>query len=592
MPSANGYGPKRAILYARVSTDEQARSGYSLAQQIEALREYAAREGYEVFEEVKDTGQSGATLSRPGMDRVRDLVAGGGVAVVFAQDRDRFTREPAYHYLLRQEFEEYETKMCALNDRGDESPEGELTDGILDQLAKFERAKTAERTRRGKLRKAREGKVVGTHAARYGFKFNATKDAYEVNKAEMEVLRRIFYMVGAEGKSLRAIANTLEREGLPTPKRAKHWNRSFFRTCISDDVYRPHSFEEVRSVVAPAVAARLDPDRSYGLWWFNRLGHRVRQVSESSANGRRYRKTHDWYQKPKEEWIAVPVPDSGIPREVVEAARAAIEGNRRPARAGRRFWELTGGIARCGACGWTMCATHSTSTKKGRIYAYDYYRCSNRDRYGLEACANSHKPRADKLEPEVWGFVSNLLKSPDLLRAGLERLIEEERSATRGNPNREAQVWAKKLAEVNRKRSAYQDQQAEGLITLDELRSKHAALEETRGTARRELAALKEQRECIEHLEQDANALLEHYASMVPEALDGLTPEERHRVYKMMRLKVTMYADGLAEVTGAFDGLLDTLGVVSVKKESISSSTATSPTSPWPAPGSTSSTRR
>jgi DNA invertase Pin-like site-specific DNA recombinase len=52
--------------------------------------------------------------------------------------------------------------MCALNDRGDESPEGELTDGILDQLAKFERAKTAERTRRGKLRKAREGKVVGT----------------------------------------------------------------------------------------------------------------------------------------------------------------------------------------------------------------------------------------------------------------------------------------------------------------------------------------------------------------------------------------------------------------------------------------------
>jgi DNA invertase Pin-like site-specific DNA recombinase len=47
MPSTNGHGPKRAILYARVSTDEQARSGYSLAQQLEALREYAAREGYE-----------------------------------------------------------------------------------------------------------------------------------------------------------------------------------------------------------------------------------------------------------------------------------------------------------------------------------------------------------------------------------------------------------------------------------------------------------------------------------------------------------------------------------------------------------------
>src|SRR5688572_5580610 len=100
MPSTNGHGPKRAILYARVSTAEQARSGYSLPQQLEALRGYALREGYEVLEEVSDPGQSGASLERPGMDRVRDLVAAGGVSVVLAQDRDRFAREPAYHYLL------------------------------------------------------------------------------------------------------------------------------------------------------------------------------------------------------------------------------------------------------------------------------------------------------------------------------------------------------------------------------------------------------------------------------------------------------------------------------------------------------------
>ena len=124
MPNTNGHGPKRAILYARVYIDEQARSGYSLAQQIEALRAHAAQEGYEALEEIQDAGQSGATLARPGMDRVRDLVAAGGVSVVLAQDRDRFAREPAYHYLLRQEFEECGTKMCALNDRGDESPEG------------------------------------------------------------------------------------------------------------------------------------------------------------------------------------------------------------------------------------------------------------------------------------------------------------------------------------------------------------------------------------------------------------------------------------------------------------------------------------
>src|SRR5215212_5651222 len=172
MPSTNGYGAKRAILYARVSTEEQARSGYSLAQQLEALREYTAREGYEVLEEVKDSGHSGASLERPGMDRVRDLVAAGGVSVVLAQDRDHFAREPAYHYLLRREFEVHGTRIRALNDRGDESPEGELTNGILDQLAKYERAKIAERSRRGKMRKAKEGKVIPTHTADYGFKFN------------------------------------------------------------------------------------------------------------------------------------------------------------------------------------------------------------------------------------------------------------------------------------------------------------------------------------------------------------------------------------------------------------------------------------
>src|SRR5215204_5108657 len=107
MPSTNGHGSRNAILYARVSTEEQVRSGYSLAQQMEALKAYAAREGYEVLEEVVDPGQSGASLERPGIDRVRDLVSTGGVSVVLAQDRDRFSREPAYTYLLRREFEEH-----------------------------------------------------------------------------------------------------------------------------------------------------------------------------------------------------------------------------------------------------------------------------------------------------------------------------------------------------------------------------------------------------------------------------------------------------------------------------------------------------
>ena len=94
----------------------------------------------------------------------------------------------------------------------------------------------------------------------------------------------------------------------------------------------------------------------------------------------------------------MPVPDAGMPPGLVEAARAAVEKNRKPSRAGRRLWELTGGIAHCKECGLVMSTTHSTKTKKGRLYAYDYYRCSTRNRYGNEACTNSNRPRVEELE--------------------------------------------------------------------------------------------------------------------------------------------------------------------------------------------------
>ena len=71
------------------------------------------------------------------MDFMRDFVAVGGVSAVLAQDRDRFPREPAYLSYLRKAFGQHGCKLRALNDRGDDSPEGQLTDSILEQIARF-----------------------------------------------------------------------------------------------------------------------------------------------------------------------------------------------------------------------------------------------------------------------------------------------------------------------------------------------------------------------------------------------------------------------------------------------------------------------
>jgi site-specific DNA recombinase len=550
MPSTNGHGPRRAILYARVSTDEQARSGYSLAQQLEALRDHAVREGYEVLEEVSDPGQSGASLGRPGMDRVRDLVAAGGVSVVLAQDRDRFAREPAYHYLLRREFEERGTKIRALNDRGDESPEGELTDGILDQLAKFERAKTTERTRRGKLQKARQGKVVAGPRPNFGFRYNANRDNYVVDEGQMRVIRRIFREVGAEGRTMYAVKAALDREGVVAPSGGRFWSPKYIRDRINDDVYRPHSFEEVSALVSPAVAARLDPSESYGVWWFNRRRRETRHFAESGPDGeRRYRRRSRVSEKPRSEWIAVPVPDPGIPREWVDRAREAIKGNAKPSANAHRAWELSGGVLVCGECGCRMVA-HTTSDKK-RGYAHHYYRCAKRDRHGVKkACAHGKHHRAGTLEVAVWDLVSILLKDPERLRAGLEELIEQERAGTRGDPDREANAWLEKLSAVEQERRGYLRLAAKGHMTDDNLTDALAELEDTRATAEMELKAIRGRKAALEELERDRDALLESYAGMVPDALDSLVPEDRRRVYGMLRLKVELSADGTMQARG------------------------------------------
>jgi hypothetical protein len=113
-------------------------------------------------------------------------------------------------------------------------------------------------------------------------------------------------------------------------------------------------------------------------------------------------------------------------------------------------------------------------------------------------------------------------------------------------------AWLVKLEEVDRKRSGFQDMAAEGLITLEELRTKLAGLEETRKTAERELEALRSHREKLEALEQDKESVLETYAQMAPEALDNLTPEERHQFYRMLRLRVVVQPGHRIELGGAF----------------------------------------
>ncbi len=541
---------RTAVLYARVSTDEQARSGYSLAQQIEALRGYAAREGYEVLEEVTDPGWSGASLVRPGLDRVRDLVEAGGVSVVLAQDRDRFSREPAYTYLLRREFHEYGCALRALNDRGDESPEGELTDGILDQLGKFERAKTAERTRRGLDRKVSEGRVIRGNQAAFGLCYSGGGETLHVHEPEMRVLRRIFRWVGLEGESMGEVRRRLRAEGVPAPMGGV-WPRSSIRYLLTNELYLPRRPEELAGLLPADLLARLDPGREYGLWTWNKV--KTTRWRERGADGE-YRNRVKNEARPREEWsaVAVDLSESGLVRAHVDAARERMQQNgsrRPPSTKAQRFWQLSGGIARCEVCGNAY--TPHTVIQKGKRRTY--YRCYTRYNSGLDTCSNGRSMRAPEFEELVWRGVLGIISDPHRLLRQYEEHVERQRRSMRGDPDREARDLAEALRRLELKESYLLDVASDTSMPREKLRTKLAELDERRDGLRKALREV----EARQHALRQRRINYAHLDSLLLQMnrmdLGMASPADRRRLYQALRIKASVDEDRTVRLSGVFD---------------------------------------
>jgi site-specific DNA recombinase len=543
MPTTNGRGPQRAVLYARVSTEEQSKSGYSIPEQLRELRAHAVREGYRVVEEVVDDGHSGADAHRPGLRRVMGLAEGGAIDVVLAKKRNRLFRSRLYRLLWDQDLGELGVKLIALDDTGNR-----FGDAMQDEFAEWEREEIAKRTQDGLLEKCRGGLVIKRKRAAYGYQASEDGNALEVSEPEMEVVRRIFHSV-AEGVSVRSMRISLERDGILAPSGIGRWNHTTIRNIIGSELYAPHTYEEVAVLVEPGVAARLDKGAVYGLWTWNTRKTTRRKVWDETAGEFKIR--YNYAPRPREEWLVMPVPDAGVPREVVEAARQSLKDNvRKPSKAAKRFWELSEGILRCGECGHTL-RPNTSHKKSGR--RFHYYSCRSRYNTGPSRdCGNRKYLRAEQIEEQVWEFVYRLLRDPERIRAGLDRLIEEERTNAGRDPVRDAEFWSRKITEAEAERRGYHRLAVKGHMTDEELAAALSELDEARETAKRELEAVRARGEALKRLEHDRDALMESYAGMVRESLENLAPEERHRIYKLLRLGVRFRPDWPLEITGVF----------------------------------------
>ncbi len=162
-------GAHQAALYARVSSEAQA-SAQTIQSQLTALRSRieVERGELEAEREFIDEGYSGSTLVRPALERLRDLVAIGGVDRVYIHSPDRLARRYAYQVLLVDEFQRAGVEVIFLNRALGTSPEDELLLQVQGMIAEYERAKILERSRRGKRHKAHSGSVNVLSGAPYG----------------------------------------------------------------------------------------------------------------------------------------------------------------------------------------------------------------------------------------------------------------------------------------------------------------------------------------------------------------------------------------------------------------------------------------
>jgi site-specific DNA recombinase len=177
---------KTAAIYARVSSDQQKEQN-TIASQTKALLEYAQAHQYTIPPEwvFEDAGYSGSVLVRPGLERLRDLIAEGAIETVLVYGPDRLSRNYAYQVLLLEEFDRHGAAVVFLNAPVAETPEQKLLVQFQGMIAEYERAQIAERCRRGKRHRAKAGLINVLSRAPYGYRYVKKTEATE---AYFEVL--------------------------------------------------------------------------------------------------------------------------------------------------------------------------------------------------------------------------------------------------------------------------------------------------------------------------------------------------------------------------------------------------------------------
>jgi site-specific DNA recombinase len=400
---ARGEGVMKAVaLYARVSSDKQEKQA-TIDSQIAALVDRAKADGHTVLasDHFVDDGCSGSTLVRPALEKLRDCAAEGGLDLLYVHSPDRLARKYAYQVLLIEELSRSGVSVVFLNGPASRTAEDELLLQVQGMIAEYERAKILERSRRGKLHKARSGVANVLSHAPYGYRYVRRTDtepaSYQVLLHEANVVRQVFRWYVEEHLSLNAMARRLTERGVPTRKGVARWPTSSLWAMLRNPAYMGRAAYGKTEGVAKSV--RLRPVR--GKSWIPR------------------REKSTYRPRPASEWMPITVP-AIISEDLFATAQAQLERSRDwAARNARDRRYLLSGLVVCAVCGYGYCGrTMGNSSQGGKRLMY--YFCGGRQRAYMGDGPICRNPgvRADRLHEHVWESVKGIVQQP-------ERVLEE-----------------------------------------------------------------------------------------------------------------------------------------------------------------------
>jgi len=486
-----------AAIYIRVSSEEQAEKGYSLAEQQRVCSEKAWEMGASDVVVYADEGISGGILERPALTRLREAIRRKQINVLICRDPDRLSRNLAHQLIIADECEKNGVRLEFTGWEWQNTPEGQLFFAIRGAISQYEKEKIRERMRRGKIQKALSG-LEPNKIEIYGYKYSPDGKAV-INEQEAAIVRQIFNWFVTEDIGTSGIAGRLNKMGIVSPGGVNTWYLQTVDYILSNRTYIGEHIYNTRD-------------------WSN------------VSNNRYTRNKVRPITRPENEWIVIPFP-AIIDEKIFLIAQDKLSRSRRLWAGKPRRTYLLSGLLRCGDCGNTMIGMLDHYNRKRKNV---YYSCRREAPGAKNFCIPRKYVRGELIEPVVWEQVTSWIQNPEKIF----QYIKEMQANAPFLDDQEA-ILIEQLNQVEKGRKNILDVLASGITTLDDTTKKVLKqLTDREHAIKRQLKEI--QTEKLRRTSQEEIKNIAVYGRSILNYLERFTLEEKKLVIRSFLSEVTV----------------------------------------------------